>query len=48
LRLDGVKPVVAAVYRPGRPCADRQRLFFISVFFGTRSRLVVGWRKLMG
>ncbi|HDS2645306.1 TPA: metal ABC transporter permease [Klebsiella aerogenes] len=23
-------------------------LFFISVFFGTRSRLVVGWRKLMG
>ena len=23
-------------------------IFFISVFFGTRSRLVVGWRKLMG
>ena len=23
-------------------------LFFISLFFGTRSRLLVGWRKLMG
>lgn len=23
-------------------------IFFISVFFGTRSRLVVSWRKLMG
>ena len=23
-------------------------LFFVSVFFGSRSRLVVGWRKLMG
>ena len=23
-------------------------IFFVSVFFGTRSRLVVGWRKLMG
>ena len=23
-------------------------LFFVSLFFGTRSRLLVGWRTLMG
>ncbi len=50
LCLDGVKPVVdreftgRAVHR-----TDRQRdLFLFRCFFGTRSRLVVSWRKLMG
>ncbi|VDR25225.1 Manganese transport system membrane protein mntB [Raoultella terrigena] len=49
LRLDGAQPVVGGEFarRPGHR-ADRQRDLFISVFFGTRSRLVVGWRKLMG
>ncbi|XNM65870.1 metal ABC transporter permease [Escherichia coli] len=49
LRVDGAEPVVGGNLPAGPAIAlTASGLFFISVFFGSRSRLVVGWRKLMG